>query len=38
MDDILKYVDKSEVMMAAKKEYDKYAPSEDIFIKELTQK
>ena len=38
MDDILKYVDKSEVMMAAKTEYDKYAPSEDIFIKELTQK
>lgn len=38
MIDILKYVDKSEVMMAAKAEYDKYAPSEDIFTKELTQK
>ena len=38
MDDILNYVDKSEVIMVAKAEYDKYAPSEDIFIKELTQK
>ena len=38
MSDILKCVDKSEVMMAAKTEYDKYSPSEDIFIKELTQK
>ena len=38
MVDILKYVDKSEVMMAAKTEYDKYAPSEAIFIKELTKK
>lgn len=38
MVDILKYVDKCDVMIAAKAEYDKYAPSEDIFIKELTQK
>ena len=38
MVEILKYVDKSEVMMAAKAEYDKYVPSEDIFTKELTQK
>ena len=38
MADILKYVDKSEVMMAAKTEYDKYYPSEDIFTKGLIQK
>ena len=38
MVDILKYLDKNEVMMAAKTEYDKYAPSDDIFIKDLTQK
>lgn len=33
MVDIFKYVDKSEVMMAAKAEYDKYAPSDDLFTK-----
>lgn len=38
MVDIFKYVDKSEVMMAAKAEYDKYAPSEDIFTNGLIQK